>query len=69
MAACCAQAVLDNIVYCRCYTHEQQMERVMQIPDVVVDDASPFRVVVRAAHRAGGGGGGWGMLGRGGGGI
>ncbi len=41
------EAVLDNIVYCRCYTHEQQMERVMQIPDVVVDDGSPFRVVVR----------------------
>ncbi len=42
------EAVLDNIIYCRCYTHEQQMERVMQIPDVVVDDESPFRVVVCA---------------------
>ena len=40
------EAVLDNIIYCRCYTHEQQMERVIQIPDVVVDDESPFRVVV-----------------------
>jgi hypothetical protein len=43
--ACCYSTILVSC--CRCYTHEQQMERVIQIPDVVVEDESPFRVVVR----------------------
>lgn len=36
-----------SAVYCRrVYTHEQQMERVVQIPDIVVEDDAPFRLVV-----------------------